>query len=381
MSSPLRCCRRRWPALATASIRSCGCTTPTVSPSNTTRRPPSVPAVSDDNFENQDALLLDVPLPTTGTYYIQVDTFASAEFNVPDTDTGNYELFLYRSKPVQAVSAAFRQRRRAGRPGRQRHVDRQLGQDHFFADTMAQARSKRRACRRRRSRPSARRNPAFEGRQQEFQLGGFTDDPANGPWTVEVNWGDGSPTSIVAAQGGSDLVDDSHIGEPAPHIRPERQVQRDRQGDERGPAFQLQDVCRDGEQCGSDRHRSDGASECDHRYGGDDQSGFLHRSGGRQSVDCHGELGRWLGPIQVHAVDDGQPVFEPRVLAVARHRFRASDRQRWRDRHQELHCQCSGRCPDGHVDRGCWRHLPRDGLPGHGDRQRRIEPGRASAQR
>src|SRR5262249_18384686 len=46
------------------------------------------PAENDDNFENQDALLLDLQLPTTGTYYIEVSTYTN-------TDIGDYELFVY----------------------------------------------------------------------------------------------------------------------------------------------------------------------------------------------------------------------------------------------------------------------------------------------
>jgi hypothetical protein len=36
---------------------------------------------------------------------------------------------------------------------------------------------------------------AVEGAAQTFNLGSFSDDPANSPWTVDVNWGDGSPDS------------------------------------------------------------------------------------------------------------------------------------------------------------------------------------------
>lgn len=51
------------------------------------------PAVNDDGLDNQDSLLIDVLLPSDGTYFIQVDTFSSS--TVPDMDTGGYELFLY----------------------------------------------------------------------------------------------------------------------------------------------------------------------------------------------------------------------------------------------------------------------------------------------
>src|SRR5262245_45969489 len=51
-------------------------------------------AENDDGLEGQDSRLMDLVLPSSGTFFIQVDTFTSAE--VPDTDTGDYELFFYR---------------------------------------------------------------------------------------------------------------------------------------------------------------------------------------------------------------------------------------------------------------------------------------------
>lgn len=49
-------------------------------------------AANDDDFESQDAILIDVRLPADGTYYLVVDTFADET----DTDTGRYELMAYR---------------------------------------------------------------------------------------------------------------------------------------------------------------------------------------------------------------------------------------------------------------------------------------------
>jgi hypothetical protein len=38
--------------------------------------------------------------------------------------------------------------------------------------------------------------PTLKGKAMTFQLGSFTDSgPTNGPWTVDVNWGDGSPNA------------------------------------------------------------------------------------------------------------------------------------------------------------------------------------------
>jgi Ca2+-binding RTX toxin-like protein len=65
-------------------------------------------AVNDDDMSEsgpphgQGSILVDLTLPANGTYYVQVDTFANTSVPqsdptyVPDTDTGNYELFVYR---------------------------------------------------------------------------------------------------------------------------------------------------------------------------------------------------------------------------------------------------------------------------------------------
>ncbi len=57
-------------------------------------------AFNDDEWEGLDSILLDIVLPSDGTYTILVDAFDS-------TDTGGYELFLYRlaSAPVPEPSA------------------------------------------------------------------------------------------------------------------------------------------------------------------------------------------------------------------------------------------------------------------------------------
>jgi hypothetical protein len=53
---------------------------------------------SDDDFETADSLIEDFTLPATGTYYIQVQSFAPAE-------VGQYELFVYRSSEGNAIPA------------------------------------------------------------------------------------------------------------------------------------------------------------------------------------------------------------------------------------------------------------------------------------
>ncbi|MBX3401239.1 MAG: cadherin-like domain-containing protein [Gemmataceae bacterium] len=51
------------------------------------------PAINDDGFDNQDPILIDIPIPADGTYYIEVDTFAGSPGS--DTQAGGYELYLY----------------------------------------------------------------------------------------------------------------------------------------------------------------------------------------------------------------------------------------------------------------------------------------------
>jgi Ca2+-binding RTX toxin-like protein len=52
--------------------------------------------LNDDENEGRDSVLVDLVLPSDGTFFIQVDTFADASLGVADTDTGDYELFVYR---------------------------------------------------------------------------------------------------------------------------------------------------------------------------------------------------------------------------------------------------------------------------------------------
>ncbi|MFO1062830.1 MAG: PKD domain-containing protein [Pirellulales bacterium] len=84
-------------------------------------------AVNDDEFESSDSLLMDVELPETGDYIIEVDTFSRGPRSTDptpeqlallspearqlladtlnDTDTGNYQLFVYNFAKANAVSA------------------------------------------------------------------------------------------------------------------------------------------------------------------------------------------------------------------------------------------------------------------------------------
>ncbi len=54
-------------------------------------------AFSDDGFQNADAVLYDLTMPYTGTYYVKVSTYAVTDsFGiVHNSDLGSYELFMY----------------------------------------------------------------------------------------------------------------------------------------------------------------------------------------------------------------------------------------------------------------------------------------------
>jgi parallel beta-helix repeat protein len=82
-------------------------------------------AENDDEFESGDAILIDLKIPSTGTYYIEIDTFKKAtgdvvindftgwpaelvqiyQDSVNDTDIGNYELLAYRFERANAFDS------------------------------------------------------------------------------------------------------------------------------------------------------------------------------------------------------------------------------------------------------------------------------------
>ena len=63
----------------------------------------------DDQFESSDSSILDLTLPTTGTYTVEVDSYGDATGNPSAAGTaGDYELFMYRFAAYNATSARTR---------------------------------------------------------------------------------------------------------------------------------------------------------------------------------------------------------------------------------------------------------------------------------
>jgi len=165
-------------------------------------------AVNDDEFESSDSLLMDITLPTDGTYYIEVDTFRrlpgdasyaaavalrqdlesrrddsgpqndlsedEADFltrlvdSLDDIDTGNYELQMYRSTSASATDGIDDLQGHAG-------VDVLNGgtnDDYWLTLTVGGA-------------ASSNEGSAWNGSATFTDRGGFT-------WTAVVNYGDGS---------------------------------------------------------------------------------------------------------------------------------------------------------------------------------------------
>ena len=88
---------------------------------NLTTSAATLGAFNDDGFEPTDSILIDLPIPADGTYFVEVDTFNfftdefatylpdfdavsfcaanPSHIGCSDTDTGSYELLIYRFAP------------------------------------------------------------------------------------------------------------------------------------------------------------------------------------------------------------------------------------------------------------------------------------------
>ena len=162
-----------------------------------------VGAQGDDNIENQDAQLIDLPLSVTGTYYVQVDAWAptTADGQVvvsADTDTGDYELFVYGLTPVgadgQPTVSGDAITAQSGDT-----VVASSGRDTVTIDG-ASVQLVRLAFA-----PPAAVQPGSEGMPVTVPLGSFVDAAGAGPWAVSVNWGDGSTAATFTADAPGDL--------------------------------------------------------------------------------------------------------------------------------------------------------------------------------
>lgn len=88
-------------------------------------------AVNDDELEGRDSVLVDLILPADGMFYVQVDTFTDDSLGVPDDDTGDYELFMYRFDAGNATDAGDTL---VGRGGND-HIDAGIGDDTLIGGT------------------------------------------------------------------------------------------------------------------------------------------------------------------------------------------------------------------------------------------------------
>ncbi len=87
-------------------------------------------AFSDDGFQDADAVLYDLTMPYTGTYYVKVSTYVVTDsFGiVHNSSLGNYELFMYSFAATPSGGYACYERRYARRQLGARHADRQFGE-------------------------------------------------------------------------------------------------------------------------------------------------------------------------------------------------------------------------------------------------------------
>ncbi len=158
-------------------------------------------AVNDDEFESSDSLLMDVTLPAGGTYFIEVDTFRrlpgdanydaavalraqlAARNNLTtdetqllqrlidslnDTDTGNYELLIYRSSSANASDGIDDIQGRAGVD----EIDGGQGDDYSLGLQVTGS-------------ASTNQGSVWNGSTVFTDRGGFS-------WTATINYGDGS---------------------------------------------------------------------------------------------------------------------------------------------------------------------------------------------
>ncbi|HKB03745.1 MAG TPA: Ig-like domain-containing protein, partial [Gemmataceae bacterium] len=162
-------------------------------------------AENDDNFETRDAQLIDLVLPTDGTYLIQVDTFTFLGMPDPppggspsaytDTDTGAYELFVYRIALAAEGAPGSRSGDLGVGGGGKDTMIASSGSDLYFEEGATEPPAPVIA-------PPAITPPApqsaLEGTPLWVKLGSFADSSASGPWAVTVNWGDQSPATAFA---------------------------------------------------------------------------------------------------------------------------------------------------------------------------------------
>jgi hypothetical protein len=176
-------------------------------------------AVNDDEFESSDSLLMDITLPTNGTFFIEVDTFRrqpgdpsytaavalrqqlearrddpdgtnplttdEAQLlqrlvdSLEDTDTGNYELLIYRFTSASSIDGIDDLQGRQGVD----QLDGGPGDDYSLGMQLIGA-------------ASVNQGSLWTGSYLFTDRGGFS-------WTATVNYGDGSSSIITSPAGTS----------------------------------------------------------------------------------------------------------------------------------------------------------------------------------
>ncbi len=163
------------------------------------------PAYNDDTYQSSDSQLVDVYLPATGTYVVKVASFSYAAAgiapptpgqlagitdpnelqNVEDaingTDTGNYELFIYRFKAGVTTS----------------------GTDTFIPGTGTATIIGGSGNSDEFTHPLATNVNAFVGDTRTFTLATLTGLAGSGNYSANINWGDGSSSAGTVSSNGS----------------------------------------------------------------------------------------------------------------------------------------------------------------------------------
>jgi hypothetical protein len=160
-------------------------------------------AVNDDNFESADAHIIDLALPADDTYYVKVDSFTDPTIQpgqpgyslaeATDTETGHFELLIYRSTVGNQI-----------KPSSHDTVVLGSGQETIYGVDPTNPMVN----------PQAVTYNGVEGTALSLAVATFGDPgrPATANFSATVDWGDGSPASAatVSISGSTVTILGSH---------------------------------------------------------------------------------------------------------------------------------------------------------------------------